>query len=254
MPRGVTAVRVLTSGIMESPTVVITGANRGIGLALARELASGGWLVLAGARNPASAHALQAASREATRGAIEILALDVRDDASVRAAVAETEGRVRALDVLVNNAGVLPEQGNEALEDLALDCFEEAFAVNVVGVARVTRLFLPLLGRARHPRVVNLSSLMGSVSGKEDSAMYCYSASKAALNMLTRAMAAELRPRGISVVAVTPGWVRTDIGGPNAPLSVEESARSLAATVGRITEKESGQFLDRDGRTGVAAW
>ena len=84
--------------------------------------------------------------------------------------------------------------------------------------------------------------------------MYCYSASKAALNMLTRAMAAELRPRGISVVAVTPGWVRTEIGGPNAPLSVEESARSLAATVGRITEKESGQFLDRDGRTGVAAW
>lgn len=248
------AATVLVCRVVDYPTVFITGASRGLGLALARELASGGWLVLAGARNPASAHALQTASREATPGTIEILTLDVRDDASVRAAVAEAEGRIRAIDVLVNNAGVLPEAGNEALEDLALDCFEEAFAVNVVGVARVTRLFLPLLGRARHPRVVNVSSLMGSVSGKEDSAMYCYSASKAALNMLTRAMAAELRPRGISVVAVTPGWVRTDMGGPKAPLSVEESARSLAATIGRITEKESGQFLDRDGRTGVAAW
>lgn len=239
---------------MESPTVLITGASRGIGLALARELAAGGWTVLAGARHPSSAHELQAVSREASPGTVTVLPLDVRDDASVQAAAAEAAGRVRVLDVLVNNAGALPEQGDEALEDLALECFEEAFAVNVVGVARVTRLFLPLLGRARHPRVVNISSRMGSIAGKEDASLYCYSASKAALNMLTRSMAAELRPRGISVVAVTPGWVRTEIGGPEAPLSVEESARSLAATIGRISPKESGQFLDRDGRAGAAAW
>jgi NAD(P)-dependent dehydrogenase (short-subunit alcohol dehydrogenase family) len=72
--------------------------------------------------------------------------------------------------------------------------------------------------------------------------------------MLTRAMAAELRPRGITVVAVTPGWVKTEMGGPQAPLAVEESARSLAATIGRVSEKEAGQFLDRDGQKGVAAW
>ena len=125
---------------------------------------------------------------------------------------------------------------------------------NLTHVARVTRVFLPLLTRAAHPRVVNMSSLAGSVAAKEDSRHYCYSASKAALNMLTRAMAAELRPRGVTVVAVTPGWVKTEIGGPRAPLSVEESAASLAATIDRLTHHDAGQFLDRDGRQGVAAW
>lgn len=171
-----------------------------------------------------------------------------------RAAAEEAAVKVRGLDVLVNNAGVFPEEGNESLESLPLECFEEAFAVNVVGVARVTRLFLPLLTRAAHPRVINISSLAGSVSGKEDSRYYCYSASKAALNMLTRTMAAELRPRGVTVVAVTPGWVKTEMGGPNAPLTVEESARSLAATIDRITHHDAGHFLDRDGQKGVAAW
>jgi len=239
---------------MDAGTVLVTGASRGIGLALAKELASRGWLVLAGARHPAAAHGLQAAAREAGPGTIDILTMDVRSDESVRGAVEEATAKVRALDVLVNNAGVFPEEGNEPLDKLPLDCFEEAFAVNVVGVARVTRLLLPLLTRAKHPRVINISSLAGSIAAKEDSRHYCYSASKAALNMLTRAMAAELRPRGVTVVAVTPGWVQTEMGGPQAPLTVEESARSLAGTIDRVSHHEAGQFLDRDGRAGVAAW
>lgn len=239
---------------MAAGTVLITGASRGIGLALAKELAGHGWRVWAGARDPAAAHALQAAVRGFPAGVLEVVGLDVRSDASVKAAFELVSAKCRALDVLVNNAGVFPEEGSEPLEALRLECFEEAFAVNVVGVARVTRVFLPLLGRAARPRVINISSLAGSVSSKEDSQYYCYSASKAALNMLTRSMAAELRPRGITVVAVTPGWVKTDMGGPRAPLSVEEAARSLAATLGRVSEADAGRFLDRDGRDGVAAW
>ena len=210
--------------------------------------------MLAGARDPSGAHGLQEAARNAAPGTIDILKLDVRSDESVRSAADEAAAKVSALDVLVNNAGVFPEEGGESLENLPLECFEEAFAVNVVGVARVTRLFLPLLGRAVHPRVINISSRAGSISTKEDFDFYCYSASKAALNMLTRAMAAEFRPRGITVAAVTPGWVKTDLGGPLAPITVEESARSLAATVGRISEKEAGEFLDKDGRKGAAPW
>lgn len=232
------------------PTVLITGTSRGIGLALATDLAGRGWRVLAGARHPAGAHALQSAAP----GSIDILSLDVRSDDSVKAAQEEAATKIRSLDVLVNNAGVFPEEGSEPLEHLPLECFEDAFAVNVVGVARVTRVFLPLLTRASHPRVVNISSLAGSISTKEDSQYYCYSASKAALKMLTRSMAAELRPRGITVVAVTPGWVKTEMGGPQAPLSVEDSAASLAATIDRITHHDAGHFLDRDGRKGVAAW
>jgi NAD(P)-dependent dehydrogenase (short-subunit alcohol dehydrogenase family) len=235
-------------------TVLITGCSRGIGLALAREMAARGWRVLAGARHPSAAHALQEEARNATPGSIDILSLDVRHDESVQSAAEEAMVKVRGLDVLVNNAGVLPEEGNEPLEHLPLECFEQAFAVNVVGVARVTRIFLPLLTRAAHPRVINISSLAGSISEKEDSRNYCYSSSKAALNMLTRAMAAELRPRGVTVVAVTPGWVKTELGGPNAKLTAEESARSVAATIGRISHHDAGHFLDRDGRKGVAAW
>lgn len=235
-------------------TVLITGCSRGIGLALAREMAGRGWQVLAGARHPAAAHALQTAARQAAPGSIDILSLDVRHDESVKAAAEEAAAKIPRLDVLVNNAGVFPEEGNEPLEQLPLECFEEAFAVNVVGVARVTRVFLPLLTRAAHPRVINISSLAGSVSEKDDARHYCYGASKAALNMLTRTMAAELRPRGVTVAAVTPGWVKTAMGGPNAKISAEESARSLGATIDRITHHDAGHFLDRDGNKGVAAW
>jgi NAD(P)-dependent dehydrogenase (short-subunit alcohol dehydrogenase family) len=197
---------------------------------------------------------LQIAAQNAAPGSIDILSLDVRSDESAKAAAEEVATKLRTLDVLVNNAGVFPEGGSETLEELPLECFEEAFAVNVVGVARVTRVFLPLLTRSPHPRVVNTSSRAGSVSQKEDSRHYCYSASKAALNMLTRAMAAELRQRGITVVAVTPGWVNTEMGGPKAPLSVEESARSLAAMIDRVTPGDAGQFLDRGGKRDTTAW
>ena len=241
-------------GSMKGSTVLITGASRGIGLALAGELARRGWRVLAGARDPAGAHDLQIAAQKAAPGSIEILPLDVRSDESAKAAAEEAATKLRALDVLVNNAGVFPEEGSESLEELPLEWFAEAFAVNVVGVARVTRAFLPLLARAPHPRVVNVSSRAGSVSQKEDSRHYCYSTSKAALNMLTRAMAAELRQRGITVVAVTPGWVKTEMGGPQAPLTVEESARSLAGTLDGITPRDAGQFLDRNGQRDATAW
>jgi len=239
---------------MQANAVFITGASRGIGLALAGELARRGWRVLAGARDPAGAYALQVAAQRVALGSIDILPLDVRKDESARAAADEAATKLRSLDVLVNNAGVFPEEGSETLEELPLACFEEAFAVNVIGVARVTRAFLPLLVRAPHPRVVNVSSRAGSIAQKEDSRHYCYSASKAALNMLTRGMAAELRPRGITVVAVTPGWVQTEMGGLRAPVGVEDSARSLAATIEGVTPGDAGQFLDRDGKKGTAAW
>ncbi len=183
-------------------------------------------------------------------GRIDVISLDVCSDRSVHAA-AETAGD---LDVLVNNAAVFPEEGRESLEELPLAHFAEAFATNVTGVARVTRAFLPNLARAAHPRVVNISSRAGSISEKEDSNYYCYGASKAALNMLTRTMAAGLGARGITVVAVSPGWVKTEMGGPNALITTGESAHSLAGMIEGLAPGDAGQFLDRDGRRGVVAW
>jgi len=239
---------------MGRSVAVVTGASRGIGLALVQELAAGGWQVFAGVRDPASAGELSKASRASSPGAIDLLPLDVARDESVLAAAAEVARRGMVVDVLVNNAGVFPEEGKESLEELPLRFFGEAFDVNVVGVARVARAFLPLLERATHPRVINMSSRAGSIATKEDHRYYAYSVSKAALNMLTRAMAAEWRARGITVVAVTPGWVRTAMGGEQAPLTAEESARSLAVTIGRLGPEDAGQFLDREGRRGAVPW
>jgi len=156
--------------------------------------------------------------------------------------------------VLVNNAAIFPGEGAERLEDLDLAWFGEAVETNVTGPARVTRALLPLLRKGIHPRVVNISSGAGSISDKEDYDYYPYSVSKAALNMLTRAMAAEFRSEGIVVTALSPGWVQTEMGGANAPLTPDQSARSLCATIQKLTLADTGKFLGRDGLPGDYAW
>jgi NAD(P)-dependent dehydrogenase (short-subunit alcohol dehydrogenase family) len=110
------------------------------------------------------------------------------------------------------------------------------------------------LEKGRSPRIVNISSGAGSISDKDDFGYYAYSASKAALNMVTRAMAAEFKPRGITVVAVSPGWVKTEMGGPNAEITPAESARSLAKTIANLTLKDTSAFLNRDGAPHEYGW
>lgn len=234
-------------------SILITGANRGIGLALTAELLKGGHRVLAVARNPAKASDL-----EKLRGAhgqlLEVIELDVTSDESVKKAAANVEKMIEGLDVLVNNAAVFPEEGDESIFDMDLEHFREAFETNVLGVIRVTRSFVPLLEKGRNPRIVNISSGAGSVTAKHDHGYYAYSASKAALNMVTRALAAEFRPRSICVVAMTPGWVKTEMGGPNAPLAPEDSARSIARTITALTMDKSSLFLERSGAEVKYGW
>jgi len=234
-------------------TILITGANRGIGLALTRELLGLGHTVVAACRNPGAAQELK--DMEAVnRDAIRIVHLDLTSDGSVRDAVEATAACIPRLDVLVNNAAVFPEEGNESIEAIDLAHFGAAFDTNVTGTIRVTRAFLPLLEKSKAPRIVNISSGAGSVSDKEDFGYYAYSASKAALNMVTRAMAAELKPRRICVVALSPGWVKTEMGGPNAPLTPEESAHSIAATLLDLPLERTSSFLDRDGDANEYGW
>ncbi len=125
------------------------------------------------------------------------------------------------LDVLINNAAIFPGNGHETLESLDLEWFDDAFATNVTGVAAVTRAFLPLLRRSKHPRIVNLSSGAGSISEKTDALYYPYSASKAALNMLTRTMANEFREAGITVTAISPGCVLSARTSANSPVCAQ---------------------------------
>jgi NAD(P)-dependent dehydrogenase (short-subunit alcohol dehydrogenase family) len=209
--------------------------------------------VLAAARNPAKAHEL-AKLRDSYAAFLHILKLDTTSDKSVAAATAEAGSLCGSLDVLVNNAAVFPEEGDESIFDMNLDHFREAFETNVIGVIRVTRALVPMLEKGKNPRIVNISSGAGSVASKDDYGYYAYSASKAALNMVTRALAAEFQPRGISVVAMSPGWVKTDMGGPNAPLTPEESARDIARTITKLTIKKTSLFIERTGGEVKYGW
>jgi NAD(P)-dependent dehydrogenase (short-subunit alcohol dehydrogenase family) len=230
-------------------TILITGANRGIGLALATELLKNGHRVAGTARNIGKAKELRGLGGELT-----VLEMDVNSEESVQAAVNKCGEAVGGIDVLVNNAAVFPEEGDESIFEMKEEWFREAFETNVIGVVRVTREFLPLLEKGEQPRIVNISSGAASVTAKTDYGYYAYAASKAALNMLTRGLAAEFRPRGICVVAMTPGWVKTEMGGPNAPLTPEESARGIARTITKLTMEKTSLFLERTGGEVKYGW
>lgn len=215
--------------------IVITGGNRGIGLALARLYAARGDEVHATARSPEKATAL------AGLPGVRVHALDVRSDASC-AAFAATLGGL-GVDLLVNNAGVGSWE--------PLDAFDGAHAVamydtNAVGPVRVTRALLPLLERARG-KVFHVSSDMGSIAHTTGGGAYAYRMSKAALGMAGRTLANDLRPRGVSSIVVHPGWVRTDMGGGQAPLSPEESAEGLVKLFDTRGMESTGRFFSWKG-------
>ena len=232
---------------------MITGANRGIGLALTAELLNSGHRVVAATRNPAKAPDLDKL-RAVHPEMLDVVEMDVTSEDSVTAAAAEVGSLVSRLDVLVNNAAVFPEEGDESIFDMKLEHFREAFETNVIGVIRVTRAFVPLLGKGNNPRIVNISSGAGSVAAKDDYGYYAYAASKAALNMVTRGLAAEFRPRGICVVAMTPGWVKTRMGGDGAPLEPEESAAAIAQTITTLTLEKTSMFIERTGGPVKYGW
>jgi NAD(P)-dependent dehydrogenase (short-subunit alcohol dehydrogenase family) len=217
---------------------VVSGANRGIGLEVARVLAGRGMSVVAGARDPDAVPPIE--------GDVRPRALDVADPASVAvlgAWVADELGRV---DVLVNNAGIYPG-GRASTLDLE-GVAERAWQVNALGAWRLANALVALMPRGA--RIVNVSSGAGSLSTM-DGFMPAYNVSKAALNAITRVLADDLRGRGILVNSVCPGWVRTDMGGPSATRSLAEGAASVLWAVDLDADGPTGGFF-RDGRP--VAW
>ena len=234
-------------------TIVVTGANRGIGLALTRVLVTKGKTVVAICRRPEeSAELRQLAVLHPER--LDLIKGDVDHEEELQEAAAVTQKRHKKLDVILNNAGIMPERGDESILKIDLGVLRLAYETNVLGAVRVIRVFYPMLARSERPRILNVASGLGSISTKDDFAYYAYSISKAALNMLTRALAYEFAPHGVTTVAISPGWVRTDMGGEEAQLSPEESAESLAQAIDRIGPEVNGQFLDRHGRMGAYSW
>jgi NAD(P)-dependent dehydrogenase (short-subunit alcohol dehydrogenase family) len=212
-------------------TVLITGANRGIGLELARQFAAEGWQVIGTARKPGAATALREAGAR-------IVPLDVTDAASVERMARELADT--PIDLLINNAGIQPLMWT--LAEIDFDAFERALAVNTVGPARVTRALLPNLRAGQLKRIVNITTNLGSIAENTEGGFYGYRESKAALNMFTKSLAAELGPDGFVCIVLHPGWVRTDLGGPQAPLEVDESVRGMRRVIDSLTAADNGTF------------
>lgn len=233
--------------------ILVTGANRGIGLALTRILLASGNVVIAGCRRPAESGELRQLALLHPE-TIDLIKCDVQDEEGMAEAAQASLKRRQKLDVIFNNAGIMPEAGNESILNIDLNLFWQAFDTNVLGSVRVIRAFYTMLAHSERPRIVNVSSGLGSISTRDSHEYYAYATSKAALNILTRAIADEFAPKGVTTVAISPGWVRTDMGGQDAALSPEESAGSLAEMIKRIDPELNGQFLDRDGRIGEYLW
>ncbi|WP_295637957.1 SDR family oxidoreductase [Novosphingobium sp.] len=223
------------------PTIAITGAARGIGFELARQHLAAGDRVFALARDPATATALNDLAA-GSGGKLTVHAMDVADAASVKAGAADTGSE--AIDILYNVAGISGHRAPE-LESLDEDTWDALFEVMVKGPLRVLQAFLPRLESGA--KVINLSSQIGA-STWPYGGFYAYASSKAALNRLMRSVATDLKPRGVVVGLVHPGYVQTDMGGAQAEITPQESAEGLRSLAAGWTIEQTGAFFDWNGK------
>jgi len=226
--------------------ILITGANRGLGLEFVRQYLQHGERVFAVCRTPDRARSLWRL-QEAFPDHLLLFRLDLEHPDRIPALVEELGHHTGKLDILINNAGIYPEN---RIHSFTLEQIQSSFLVNATTPALLTRALCDLLKRGERPLVVNISSLLGSISegaGTGRWADYAYGPSKAALNRMTRQFALDLRPLGITVIAQNPGWVRTDMGGPDAPLAVEQAVLTLRELFAALELGDSGRILEPDG-------
>jgi len=220
-------------------TALVTGANKGIGHEVARQLARKGFHVFMGARNrDAGRKAVDQITKKG--GNATFLEIDVADNASVTAAVREFAKAADQLDVLVNNAGIMVD-GDDAILEVSDELVRKTLETNTLGALRVTRAFASLLAKSKAPRVINVSSGGGQLTGGADGWAPAYCISKTALNGVTSQLATALPKFAIN--SVCPGWVRTDMGGRNATRSVEEGADTIVWLASDAPQNLTGKFL-----------
>lgn len=226
----------------EPRTVLITGANRGLGLEFARQYSAAGWKVIGTARKPAEA-------KELADIGVRVVQLDVADAESVAALAKTLEGE--PVDLLINNAGMANRDGMD-FETMDFDAVERVLAVNTIGPMRVTRALLPNLRAGKGRQIVHITSGLGSIEENTGGGYYGYRESKAALNMFNRSLAWNYKDEGFTCVVMSPGWVRTDMGGPEAVLSPEESIAGMRKVIDGLTPASTGTFQSWDGT--IRAW
>ena len=234
----------------DTPTVLITGANRGIGFELARQYAERGWQVIATTRTPAEATALMAIAKQ--RANVTVEALDVTDHAQIDALAAKYKGR--PVDVLLNSAGISGEGEVGAFGTLNYDVYAKVHAVNVIGPLKMAEAFLPNVAASQQKKIISITSTQGSIT-RSTGGGYFYRSSKAALNMVMHSLAIDLKPKGITVGLVSPGFVKTDFTkGLDLPMMItaEQSATAVIKVIDGYDLAKTGTFMRHTGEE--AAW
>ena len=231
------------------PTALITGASRGLGLEFTRQYAEDGWRVFATCRDPAGASALRGIEA-GSEGRVQVNALEVTDHAQIDSLARELSGE--ALDLLLNNAGVM-EPHDVTFGNIDYDLWAKVFEVNLLAPTHMSEAFAEHVARSDRKLIVTITSGLGSLDENQAGGrlppgnLYMYRTSKAAVNMVARGMAADLKDRGITAVAVSPGHVRTDMGGPQARLGREEAIGSVRTLIDGLSLEDSGKFYFYDG-------
>jgi NAD(P)-dependent dehydrogenase (short-subunit alcohol dehydrogenase family) len=234
-----------SSAAAEVPTVLITGANRGIGLELARQYAERGWNVIATARKPAEAADLKAIAQQ--RPGLVIEELDVTNHAQIDALAAKYKDR--PIDILINNAGISGGHENAKFGQMKYEAYYKVHEVNVVGPVKMAEAFLPNVAASSQKKIINITSGQGSIA-KTWGCCYFYRSSKAALNMMMRNISLELKPKGITVGLISPGFVKTGFTpGLNLPMMItpQKSASSVIQVIDGYDLSKTGTFLEHDG-------
>jgi NAD(P)-dependent dehydrogenase (short-subunit alcohol dehydrogenase family) len=225
------------------PTLLITGANRGIGLEFVKQYAVAGWHVLACCRTPSTAGKLQTLA-DLSQNRVSLHALDVANFPGIDALARQL--RETPIDLLINNAGIYPDRGSFGQTDY--EAWAMSFRINSMATLKMAEAFVGHLERGTGKTFVGISSKMGSIADNTSGGSYPYRTSKAAMGMVIKSLAHELASRSIRAVVLHPGWVLTDMGGPNALITVEQSVSGMRQVLEGLSTADSGRFLAYDGK------
>lgn len=230
-------------------TVLVTGANRGIGLEFVNQYASDGWRVLACCRNPDKAEALKTLVIQ-YKGLLVVYPLDVADHEKIENLSRELSDET--IDLLINNAGIYPTSRSDGFGTTDYDAWARAFHINTMAPLKMAESFIPQVTKSQLKTFVTITSKMGSVADNRGGGSYVYRSSKSAVNMVMKSLAIDLESTGVISVLLHPGWVRTDMGGPNGLISTEQSVTGMRQVISQLKTDNSGEFYAFDGQ--VVPW
>jgi NAD(P)-dependent dehydrogenase (short-subunit alcohol dehydrogenase family) len=225
-------------------TVLITGANRGIGLEFCRQYAADDWRVLACSRHSGETDSLGELERKYP-GVLKLYQLDVANHAQIENLALSLADE--QIDLLINNAGIYPDSAANGFGHTDYDAWTRTFCVNTMATLKMAEAFIEQVKRSKYRTIVTITSKMGSIADNDGGGSYLYRSSKAAVNMVVKNLSIDLQPYGVIAVVFHPGWVKTDMGGKDALISAERSVAGIRQVISRLTLADSGRFFGYDG-------